>query len=164
MVKYLMVNKNEFSPPFQTMDSSYDNGRTPSESEHSPLINSRRTPTPVFDRHSRRTSTPVFDRPTSIFTRAVICILFTELCERLTFYGISGNLQLFASDKNQLNLSPQMASTISYIFSGASSGSFFYIKIWCIFLGHRQIMHAYLCILLTVSYFLSHQMTGCTYI
>ena len=138
--------------PFQTMDSSYDNGRTHSQSEHSPLIDSRCTPTPVFD------------RPVSIFTRAVICILFMELCERLTFYGISGNLQLFASDKNQLNLSPQMASTISYIFSGASSGSFFYIKIWCIFLGHRQIMHAYLCILLTVSYFWSHQMTGCTYI
>ena len=150
--------------PFQTMDSSYDNGRTHSQSEHSPLIDSRCTPTPVFDRHSRRTSTPAFDRPVSIFTRAVICILFMELCERLTFYGISGNLQLFASDKNQLSFSPQMASTISYIFSGASSDYFFDIKIWCIFLGQGHIMHAYLCILLTVSYFLSHQMTGCTYI
>ena len=54
----------------------------------------------------------------SIVSRAVMCILFTELCIELTFLGIVGNLQLFATDENQLNLSPQMASTITYIFQG----------------------------------------------
>ena len=54
----------------------------------------------------------------SIVSRTVICILLTELCIELTFQGIVGNLQLFATDENQLNLSPQMASTITYIFQG----------------------------------------------
>ena len=83
-------------------------------SEHSPLLG--RPPTPVLD----RTMTPSpFRKPQgSIFTCAIVCILFTELCERLTFYGINGNLVLFATHKNQLDITPSEASIMSYIFQG----------------------------------------------
>ena len=49
----------------------------------------------------------------------VACILATELCERLTYYGLRANLLLFCS--SELKLDPPWPSTISYLFSG-----------WCI--------------------------------
>ena len=54
----------------------------------------------------------------SIFTCAVVCILCTELCERLTFYGISGNLVLFATEDEHLGMSPSQASILAYVFTG----------------------------------------------
>ena len=45
-----------------------------------------------------------------------MCILFTELCERLTYYGISGNLLLFCQE--QLNTESATASTIVLAFTG----------------------------------------------
>ena len=46
----------------------------------------------------------------------VICILLTELCERLTYYGVTANLLLFCS--NELDLDPPWPSTVSYLFIG----------------------------------------------
>lgn len=45
-----------------------------------------------------------------------LCILVTELCERLTFYGLTGNLVLFCKD--ELDLSAPWPSTIILIFMG----------------------------------------------
>ena len=80
-------------------------------------------------KRSFRESTPLLhDTPTepvnetfpkqSIFTCAIVCILFTELCERLTFYGISGNLVLFATKTDYLGLTPSQASVLTYVFQG----------------------------------------------
>lgn len=49
-------------------------------------------------------------------TLVVICILVTELCERLTYFGLRANLLLFAS--SELNLDPPWPSTISYLLTG----------------------------------------------
>ena len=93
------------------MDHSYE--RSKSLSEHSPLL--RDTSTPVIN---ERAATPTLPRG-SIFTCAVVCILFTELCERLTYYGLSGNLVLFATESDHLNISPSQASILANIFQGS---------------------------------------------
>ena len=54
----------------------------------------------------------------SIFTCAIVCILFTELCERLTFYGINGNLFLFATKDEHLGMTPYEASILVLMFQG----------------------------------------------
>ena len=46
----------------------------------------------------------------------VFCILATELCERLTFFSITGNLVIFAT--NELGYSSIQAVTVSLIFVG----------------------------------------------
>lgn len=46
----------------------------------------------------------------------ILCILFTELCERLTYYGISGNLLVFLN--TDLNVSSALASSIVLAFTG----------------------------------------------
>ena len=51
---------------------------------------------------------------------ATLCILITELCERLGFYGLTANLVLLCS--HGLGLSAPWPSTITLIFTG-----------WCIF-------------------------------
>ena len=91
------------------MDNSYE--RTRSLSENSPLLG--KSPRPVFN----DPDTPTSPRA-SIFTCAVVCILFTELCERLTFYGIQGNLVYFATESDHLDMTPAHASILSYVFSG----------------------------------------------
>ena len=93
------------------MDNSYE--RSKSLSEHSPLL--RDSSTPMIN---ERATIPTLPRG-SIFTRAVVCILFTELCERLTFYGIIGNLVLFTTESDHLNLSPSLASILVNIFQGS---------------------------------------------
>ena len=94
----------------ELMDRSYE--RSKSLSEHSPLL--RDSSTLMIN---KRAATPTLPRG-SIFTWAVVCILFTELCERLTFYGINGNLVLFATESDHLNLSPSSASILTNIFQG----------------------------------------------
>jgi len=54
----------------------------------------------------------------------VICILVTELCERLTFYGVTANLALFCSAV--LDLDPPWPSTISFLFIG------WYLNFWAL--------------------------------
>lgn len=46
-----------------------------------------------------------------------LCILITEFCERLTFYGLVANMVLFCKD--ELDLPAPWPSTINLIFSGA---------------------------------------------
>ena len=74
-------------------------------------------------KRSFRESTPLLrDTPTfpkqSIFTSAIVCILFTVLCEQLTFCGIIGNLVLFAAESDHLGLSPFTASILACVFQG----------------------------------------------
>jgi len=46
----------------------------------------------------------------------VVCILFAELCERLTFYGVVANLVLYCRDV--LKLDSPLPSTIVLVFQG----------------------------------------------
>ena len=45
-----------------------------------------------------------------------LCILFTELCERLVYYGVAGNLLVFLT--NNLNIDSALASSIVLVFTG----------------------------------------------
>ena len=46
----------------------------------------------------------------------ILCILFTEFCERLTFFGVFANLLLFCTQ--ELETTSAQASTIVLVFSG----------------------------------------------
>ncbi|XP_022099272.1 solute carrier family 15 member 4-like [Acanthaster planci] len=48
----------------------------------------------------------------------VLCILFCELCERLTYYSVAGNLVLYCT--NVLKFTSAEATTIALIFTGTS--------------------------------------------
>ena len=91
------------------MDYSYESSA--SLSENSPLLD--KSPTPFINDRD----TPTNPRP-SIFTCAVVFILFTELCERLTFHGITGNLFLFATESNHLDMTSADASILYNVFQG----------------------------------------------
>ena len=92
------------------MDTSYESTTT-SITENYPLLD--KSPTPLI--YSRDTPRNL---RASIFTYAVVSILFTELCERLTFYGITGNLVYFATKSDHLSMSPANASILAYVFQG----------------------------------------------
>lgn len=86
--------------------------------ENSPLISENNDLLSTSHRASRNSS---FNNRNQITGRrrktlVVICILVTELCERLTYYGLRANLLLFAS--SELNLDPPWPSTVIYLFSG----------------------------------------------
>ena len=49
----------------------------------------------------------------------VLCILFVELCERLTFYGVTVNLVFYCKDV--LKLGSPLPSTITLAFQGQVS-------------------------------------------
>ncbi|XP_028394215.1 solute carrier family 15 member 4-like [Dendronephthya gigantea] len=91
------------------MERSFEGTRSVDES--SPLLTGLSTPA-INEQESAGSS------KTGIFSCAVICILFTELCERLTFYGINGNLVLFATEKDHLHMQPSKASILAYVWSG----------------------------------------------
>lgn len=58
---------------------------------------------------------PVAARP-SIWRGKQACILFTELCERLTFYSVTANLVLFGT--SVLDLESTTATSVSLYFTG----------------------------------------------
>jgi len=51
--------------------------------------------------------------------RVVLCILFCEMCERLVYYGISGNLLLFLKSE-PMSLDSAKASSFVLVFTGVS--------------------------------------------
>ena len=55
-------------------------------------------------------------RPSTNGFLVTICILFVELCERLTFYGVAANLIFYCKDV--LNLASPLPSAIALAFQG----------------------------------------------
>lgn len=55
-------------------------------------------------------------RPSRNGFLVTICILFVELCERLTFYGVAANLVFYCKDI--LNLASPLPSAIALAFQG----------------------------------------------
>ena len=90
------------------MHSSFELTRT--SSENTPLL--RNSPEEPVNGNVNE-----FPRQ-SIFSCAIVCILFIELCETLTFYGIYGSLVLFATNKEHLGMSPYAASILILVFIG----------------------------------------------
>ena len=88
---------------------------------HEPAMRNKKDPElePIFGGASRSNAL-VDSHPEHIGRRTrillVVCILFTELCERLTFYGIVANLVLYCRD--YLKLEAPLPSSINLAFQG----------------------------------------------
>ena len=134
------------------MESSSE---TTSFTENSPLL--EETPIPVIiDR-----DTPATNPKASIFTCAVVCILFTELCERLSFYSITGNLVYFATESDHLDMSPAGASILSYVVTGKCYNhrdNYHHIIVNIVFIMCIAKICSFHCILLLA---VSHDFTHC---
>lgn len=76
-------------------------------SSSSTSVASSPTPTPPIVRHLPGRATKLF---------ATLCILLTELCERLTFYGLTANLVLFCKD--MLGFRAPYPTTVNLLFQG----------------------------------------------
>ena len=72
-------------------------------------------------RHSSNRNSDDWTTPTGIAVPfrvkiIVLCILLTELCERLTYYSVSANLVLFAN--THLGFTNPQAASLNFIFTG----------------------------------------------
>ena len=54
----------------------------------------------------------------SIFTCAIVCILFAQLCWTLTTFSIIESILLFATNKDHLGMNPHDASILALMFGG----------------------------------------------
>ena len=99
------------------MEEQCPEGSIDTPDERSPLI-TENNDCASGDANSRLSLSRKGDAPVGRRSKLSItlCILLTELCERLTFYGMTGNLLLFCSAF--LELKSPWPSTISYVFQG----------------------------------------------
>ncbi|XP_013392509.1 solute carrier family 15 member 4 [Lingula anatina] len=74
------------------------------------------TPLTGSNAASSGSSYKVHVKPESSRRLVTVCILMTELCERLTYYSINANLLIFL--KNQLKYDNVTATVITYLFTG----------------------------------------------
>ena len=94
------------------------------KSEHNEFINqSNLSVNPdIIDVQDATPSTAKTTPSKSLFTSnrfyGILCILFCELCERLTYYSISGNLVLFCT--SVLDFPSDTAAVIALVFSGTA--------------------------------------------
>ena len=56
------------------------------------------------------------ERESEVDVFAVACILLTELCERLVYYSVLGNMILFCTSR--LEMTSTTAATINLVFIG----------------------------------------------
>ena len=97
------------------------------ESENSPLISQSNDSLSTVGGGSTSTSVSKASVSRGRKLCVTLCILVTELCERLTFYGLTANLVLFSS--SELNLDSPWPSTINYLFTGWFVNFLFNIQI-----------------------------------
>jgi len=60
----------------------------------------------------------------------VLCILFVELCERLTYYGVTVNLVFYCKDV--LKLASPLPSTITLAFQGKAVSVWNCLRLRCL--------------------------------
>lgn len=66
----------------------------------------------------------------------VACILFTELCERLTYYSVTANLILFCT--SVLDMDSTTATSVSLYFTGQSQGQWICIYLLTIYVFEKS--------------------------
>ena len=107
------------SARIDSLENSIPNGGTlPSEDPISMSLDSK------AGEHGKKQLDPGLDSNNipSLFSSGrlhiVLCILFCELCERLTYYSIASNLVLYCT--SVLQYSSATATTIALVFSGTA--------------------------------------------
>ena len=91
---------------------------TMADGDGSPLIQVEREPEEADINSEVEDGPDSVEQPSRMRTRylVVLCILFVELCERLTFYGVAANLVFYCKDI--LKLTSPLPSTITLAFQG----------------------------------------------